>query len=731
VTPGMLRLSVLGSRNAWGRLVGIVAGIAVGTAVFLLLAGAFTALQTREDRSLWTSPSERAPLVTDGGRPVPLTDVTAAVAESTDHHGDSSITRLDIATTASSVVTVPGVGTPPEAGTYYASPALAELIDSVPPDQLADRYGTRVGLLPDDVLVGPDSLVAVVGKDEDAIRRQAGARLVTELVGASMGSSAGYRSIVGIGAIGIFFPVLLFVAIVTQLGAAQRSERFATLRLIGATPRQVTRLVAVETVATSAVGAAVGIVLGWALRPLAARISLSGAQFFPSDLAVPAYVTAGAALVMVAGTTLAAARRLHRTDIGPLGVTSELREKRPAAWRLVPVTVGFGMLAALYLASQSNPGQGAEDLMFLLMLGGFLTTILGVVVVGPWLTFQVSKVATRRATSAAGVIASSRVRQHPVATFRSVSGLVVAVFMVTVFAAASTSATPLLGMDTAPGLMPTDALVTAVPPETDAQGSLAAVRATQGVTGAAILYTPDQVAPTFQAESAIAFGADLATLGMDPVADGSAVTFPAYDYMSAEAESRAKPAAIEVTDSEALAPAFLVVRTDGTPAAVERARTAIETAVPTTTKPETRAELHNLGNRQLLDELSVLAYLGALFSIAIAGCSLAVATAAAIIDRKRVLGLLRLVGMPAHNLRRIVALEAAAPLAAVLGVSIALGFAVAWLIVESVDSRMGLGAPEPTYFLTMALGLVLALGTVAATTGTIRKSTALSSTRFE
>jgi hypothetical protein len=45
--------------------------------------------------------------------------------------------------------------------------------------------------------------------------------------------------------------------------------------------------------------------------------------------------------------------------------------------------------------------------------------------------------ALRHARSAAGVIAAIRIQRNPVATYRSVSGLVIAVFVVFVFAGAS------------------------------------------------------------------------------------------------------------------------------------------------------------------------------------------------------------------------------------------------------------------------------------------------------
>lgn len=727
---GLIRLSLLGSRNSWGRLAGIVGGIALGTATFMLLAGAFTALQTRDDRSLWTDPTSGAALVAEDGTPVPLTDDVAAVATLADHYGDRDVTHIDIAATADTTVTVPGVDAPPAAGTYYASPALAALVERLPSGQLGDRYGTLVGTLPDDVLVGPDSLVAVVGTDEATIRTEAGASLVTALVGESRGASSSYQIIVGIGAIGVFFPVLLFVSIVTQLGAARRTERFATLRLIGASPRTVTRLISVETVATSVVGVVAGIGLGWALRPVAGKVSLNGAEFFPADLTPSAPVAAVAALAIVAGTTLAAARRLRRAGIGPLGATSELQERRPSAWRLAPLVLGLSMLGGLYLAVRA--GAAGESAGPLLLLGGFFVTTLGIVVAGPWLTYRVSALATRRASSAAAVIAGSRVRRHPVATFRSVSGLVVAVFIVTVFAVAATSATPSLGMDTGPGLMPTDAIVGALPAGADAHDAEAVVAEltdVAGVTGAAVLSGVGE-GDVFAHDVVMATAADAATLGLGEVPDGAAlVSFAPWAYAATDAGDRARPEAADDIDATTLVPIAVVVRTDGTTAALERTRTAM--GALTATAPETRAELQNVGNRRVLDELSLLAYVGALFSIAIAGCSLAVATAAAMIDRRRVLGLLRLVGMPVRQVRRIVTLEAAAPLLAVLGLSVGLGAGVAWVLVESLESQMSIGMPEPAYFVTLVAGCGLALAMVAAASSSIRRDTAVSSTRFE
>jgi hypothetical protein len=79
--------------------------------------------------------------------------------------------------------------------------------------------------------------------------------------------------------------------------------------------------------------------------------------------------------------------------------------------------------------------------------------------VGPLLTFSLSRVLGRFSNSAAALIASRRMNATPGATFRSVSGLVVAVFVVTVFAGSANSVADDAIVNYRPGYLPSDALV--------------------------------------------------------------------------------------------------------------------------------------------------------------------------------------------------------------------------------------------------------------------------------
>ena len=80
--------------------------------------------------------------------------------------------------------------------------------------------------------------------------------------------------------------MLIFIGTATRLAAARREQRFAAMRLVGATPRQVSVIAAVE-VAVAAVIGAVGAASGCSsCSGAAGQIPFTGAPFFPGDLSL-------------------------------------------------------------------------------------------------------------------------------------------------------------------------------------------------------------------------------------------------------------------------------------------------------------------------------------------------------------------------------------------------------------------------------------------------------------
>ena len=186
-------------------------------------------------------------------------------------------------------------------------------------------------------------------------------------------------------------------------------------------------------------------------------------------------------------------------------------------------------------------------------------------------------------------------------------------------------------------------------------------------------------------------------------------------------------AGIPVTRLGSLPASGIIVRTDGSAAAIETARTMIETAFPFQATPMT---VYETQGEQLLAAWQQLAHVVILAGLPIAACSLAVGVVAGLTDRKRPFSLLRLAGTPVGLLRRVVALESSVPLLAVAVVSAALGLLVAELFLNS-QLGLNLRPPGPAYYGFVAGGVLLSLGIIAATFPLLARITGPEAARSE
>ena len=710
----LARLVIAGDRSSRRRLLGIVAGVMVGITVFLMLAAASQAFGERSRRSTWNQPVSANPTYLQPD--TVLTPATAAVASTTDYDEGRVITIMLVAATPDTSVRVPGSDVVPRPGQYLASPALAELIDSAPADQLGERYGEQVGALSNDAVEGPDSLVAVIGADQSQVLGRQGPgmpppQVVTELVGHDYASQV-WRIVAAIGAIATLVPVLLLIAIVTDLGAAQRAERFATLRLIGATPGQVARIAAAETAATTLLGALLGVITYLALIPAAARIVINSSRFFPHDLLASPAVIAASVLGTTLGATAVAWWRTRRAGIGPLGASRERSERPPRLRSLLPLLTGLAGLTAVRVVSRGS--EVSVTTIGLLLVGSFCLTMLGLLWAGPLLTSWSARLARRGARSAAQVISLGRLAQHPRAAFRAVGGLVIAVYVVTLFAVAITAAVGTAVPTQGAGYLPTTTLYTIAGPsdpsdpaapadlETavrrlgDVEGvetvALARMEAPRGSGGSGDSGNQDKEQNragrlTLSVEDARALGA------VDAQSDTGWVSVSSRWLVDAAADPQPAEA-----PGEGPAPTVLLAGTDGGAGALERARTLMETSgLNLTMYPITRNDRTAVMATAVENQFATLGYIGILIAAGVSTASLAVSTIASLLARRRVLSLLRLVGMPRDVLRRSVAYETLLPVAGVLALGIGAAVYTAWILVTGTSSR-SIGWPTGSYY---------------------------------
>ena len=440
-----LRLVLSGGREAVIRFLVLAAAVGLGVGLLLTAVAATNAVTTwnKSHAWLWT-----------GTASVPAAPAAAGIAPlwwhpSGDTFDGQHIDRFDVAATGASSPVPPGITHDPGPGQYYASPALAALLRSTPANELAGRYpGHLAGVIGDAALSSPDSLVIIVGHTPAQLAHTPSSVPVTSIATAVPGNfgyllnrkglaytpaSAGIESsgidlILSVVALAMLAPVLIFIATATRLSAARREQRFAAMRLVGATRKQVSLLAATESTAAAVLGVAAGFGIFFLLRAPVAGIPFLGEPFFPADMSLSLPDILAVAIGVPVAAAVAARLALRRVHISPLGVARRATPKPPRAWRTLPLLVGLAELG--FFVVHGTPASPAGEVWAL--LPGFLLIIVGLVIAGPWLTMAVARVMARRTSHPGALIAARRLADDPRAAFRAVSGLVLALFVTTV-----------------------------------------------------------------------------------------------------------------------------------------------------------------------------------------------------------------------------------------------------------------------------------------------------------
>jgi hypothetical protein len=792
-----LRLAVSGGREAVIRLIVLAVAVGLGVGLLLTSLSAINAVNSQNERHawLWTGtlqePAGHAPAGTD-----PLWWSTSG-----DEFAGRLVARVDVAATGPTSPVPPGIPRDPAPGQYFASPALASILRGTPADELADRYpGRLTGTIGDAALPSPNSLYIIVGHTAAQLDRRPDAIAVTAIATALPGgsvvnrkglgiqppdegvSASGVDLIFSVVALALLTPLLIFIGTATRLSAARREQRFAAMRLVGARPRQISVIAAVESTVAAVAGVAAGFGLFFVVRIPLASVPFTGEPFFPGDLSLSLPDILVVALGVPVAAAAAARLALRRVQISPLGVARRVTPKPPRAWRVLPLLAGLAWLGFFVVHGRpaSVPGQIQA------VVPGILLIMLGLVIAGPWLTMTGARIMARRTSRPAALIATRRLADDPRAAFRAVSGLVLALFIATVAIAGITTQNAKEGnpvgwapaanvlVDDLAGQPLVDVriqisrhrahgrrTVVSAPHETAPASaralapllarlsrihgveSVVAVRSDGGATlsrqllGGSVLGLPSEFSETGTIAAGLVSCSQLArapALGRCP-GGAAAVSFPEFLDGSPPArtlESITWPVAdVPASRLGGLGLDSIDIATDGSRSAIEEARTALDNAnaYPSLGTPLTLAEktanLTAIGSAyQQLVDVVILA------SLAIAGCTLAAGVAASLSDRKRPFSLLRLTGARLGMLRRVVALESAVPLLAVAVVSIGAGFGAAAMF-ATVQLEHPLVAPGAVYYLITAAGIAVSLCIIASTFPLLRRITGPEAARNE
>ena len=421
-----LQLTLHSGREAFTRLLLTTVAVALGVAVLLGVFAEFHAFQADANRSCWEC--------TQGATvPKALPRRGELWNYSVDFYQGRTIERLDVAALGPGAPVPPGVSRLPgsrpvlrlpRAGARCCARSRVTSWATASPAPCSATIG-------DAALSGPDELAIYVGYQPSSLAAVPGTQLVTTLQGTPGPEvfTPFFRYAFGVGVLAVLFPVLILIGTATRLAAARREERFAALRLVGATPRDINVIASVDSVVSAFFGAVARD------RPVPgdpARAGRRGAHRHqvlrrhgeprPPGCTSPCW-------------SRCRPRRRSRRWPRCAGCGSRRSASAggpppppPSAWRLATLGAGVALFVAGLLATtHKSIGSPAYP--------GLLIVMIGLVIAGPWLTAAAARWCARVFNGASPLLATRRLADNPKAAFRAVRGLVLAVFLGTIVGA--------------------------------------------------------------------------------------------------------------------------------------------------------------------------------------------------------------------------------------------------------------------------------------------------------
>jgi hypothetical protein len=756
------RLSLSGGREGRTRLVVTAIAVAIGVTILLAVLADFHAFQVTNHRPFWEGTTASS-------------SATGSADRTELWNYSDDIERLDIAALGSHAPVLPGMSRLPGPGQYYASPALAALLRTVPRDELADRFpGTLAGTIGQAALTGPDELVIVIGYHPARL-----AALPSTIRVDAIATAAGKQiwspyfrvAFIG-GALAFLLPILILIGTATRLAAARREERYAALRLTGATSRQIGVIASAEALISALLGALTGTLIFLLLRPALAGTAITSQRFFADQVTPTRWGYLAILVVVPMAAALTGVLSLRRVRISPLGVSRRVTPPAPSKWRALPLLIGL-ILFIVGLALTSKKSIGATA------IPGLLIVMVGLVVAGPWLTGQAARLVPRLLAGGSPVLAARRLADNPKAAFRAVSGLVLAVFLGTMVAALlpaiqATTATPsadalsnvlLDGFTLSPvcgdsvnctgntkaGYGPGAGSVArqrieqnGLPPAAGA-AVLAGLRQIRGAQTVPIYSLPPTSSSTGPSGGPAAGNSVLPCAGLRVLgafgtcAPGlTAVQASTWSLYGDNPSFTTQPFVTSHNPAASARYAGLylqavLVKVDSR-ATLERVRTYLVTHTPLSASgsaPRTFGEAVQV-REGVATTVQRLIDIAVALTLIVAGCSLAVAAGGGVVERKRPFTLLRLSGAPTGVLYRVVLLEAVAPLVAATVIAAGVAYSMSVLTVRKLGPA---GTPTPVldhaYYLIMGAGLAGALLVLLAALPLLGRVSSPANVRFE
>lgn len=730
-------------KTSWPRLVLIMLAVAFGVTILLSFTAYFNALSNNEKATWTTALSEQfgqtiAEKEIVGVDPVIYqieTDATNLASAELNNNANKSIRVYDFAKTGTQSPDLAGLELP-DPGEYYVSPALEAVLQANPEANLGSRYGeTQIGVLPQDLVPYRDQLWVVRGVTPEVLALE-GDALASQTVytlepnpvsGTDQAILSVVEMVIYLGVFILLLPVLFLVSISTRLGSVQREQRYAALRLVGVTNGQVVRIIAFESLISTVLGIGIGYLGYVVLYPALTDLALTDMRFWPSDIQVLPWQH----VAIIAGTLLLSLVSnwwgMRHVYTSPLGVSRRQKmEKRPRAWRLLPLIAGCALVVAVILTPSNVIDVANKTFMIILAV---VLIMVGLVLATPWLTYRIAGLVAKVTKRPTTLLATRYIKQHARAIARSVSGVILALFAGSFYLIAISGVPALEAaslQDSPDALLKNNtALIKFVEANTVESLNEALAQADFVTNYTTISYIDGmyvgQCEVLAQYYQGLECGGDhqfalIGTLIENPnVPANQNLRFISYAdteavardlvYAAYAAQQGTDPQTASANNSETR---FLVVIPSGQ---IDALRTLVSQttgggAQGISTAYVLSSEVaHAPVINQTIDQLASLAYLGIVVTMVVATISIVVSTLSGLYERRHSMFTLHLSGMQTDELKREVLAESLLPLLLTALVSVGLG---AWVACVEVTMASDSLTPTITWgFVLMILALLI------------------------
>ena len=265
---------------------------------------------------------------------------------------------------------LPGISTVGASGTALASPAVLAQLEDDWTGELRGWLGDRpVRELPKAAVAHPRELAIV--EFTDTVSPETALKSSFQPIRAGKGWSDDSSYMVIMGLLILVLPSIALARAGAAVHLNARSRRYGLLRVLGAPPRRLAALIALDIAAPVLAGALLGSVVYAATMSSLNTFTLAGSSYWARDLVLPIALALALPLVVVLVGLLSAVRMITRAGRDPVGTLR--KERKPASYLTYLSSAGVvAGPAAMFWASNADFTLSAW-----LITAGMLLSVVG------------------------------------------------------------------------------------------------------------------------------------------------------------------------------------------------------------------------------------------------------------------------------------------------------------------------------------------------------------------